>query len=254
MLSSNDVKYFSSLKQKKYRNENGQFLIEGFHLVEECLSSPYEVEYIILRNGVDLTFYPKILDKISRNKTKVEPLAENLFNKLVETESSQGIVGVVNVPEAAGKISGDMIVALDRVNDPGNLGTIIRTAYWFNAGSVLVSENSADAFNSKVIRSSQGAVFFTNIIEDADLNIQLPKLKSEGYNVLLFTLDAENYLDEIEPKGNNILVFGSEAHGISDELLQCDYNRVKIRGYSDCESLNVGVSAGIALNHFAKRK
>lgn len=251
MLSSNDIKYFASLKQKKYRKEHAQFLIEGFHLVEECLSSPYELEYIILRGGVDLAGHSGILEKISQNKTKVEPVPENLFNKLVETESSQGIVGVVSIPKKLSKKgNSDLIIALDKINDPGNLGTIIRTAYWFGVSTILLSENSADVFNSKVIRSSQGGVFHSIIEEDVDLNSKLMELSKNGYRVFLFTLDADTFLDKVKPEANSVLVFGSEAHGISEELLNSGHERVKIRGYSECESLNVGISAGIALYKF----
>lgn len=250
MLSNNDIKYLASLKQKKYRNENGQFLIEGFHLVEECLSSPYELEYILLRNDTNLTAHLNILEKISQNKTKVEPLPENLFNKLIETESSPGIIGVVNMPDVKPQNEyGDIVVALDRINDPGNLGTIIRTAYWFNAGAILLSENSADIYNSKVIRASQGAIFHTNIVEDADLTTKLDELKSVGYNICLFTLGGETYLDELKKSSRSVIVFGSEAHGISDEITSGDFIKVKIRGYSDCESLNVAISSGIVLYH-----
>src|SRR5690349_14287695 len=121
MLSSNDIKHYASLKQKKYRQQYNQFLIEGFHLVEECLSSPFTLEYIILRNDLDLTSHPKILEKLARNKTKVEALPEKAFNKLVETESSQGIVGIVSKPKPVKNADpGNIVIALDRINDPGN--------------------------------------------------------------------------------------------------------------------------------------
>ena len=100
MLTTNEIKLFASLKQKKYRNEYGKYLIEGFHLIEECLNSAHELEYIILRNDINLQGYPEILEKISKNKTIVEPLPEKSFNKLIDTESSQGIVGVVKIPMA----------------------------------------------------------------------------------------------------------------------------------------------------------
>ncbi len=256
MLSSNDIKYYASLKQKKYRREHNQFLIEGFHLIEECLSSPFTLEYIILRNDVDLSSHPEILEKISRNKTKVEALPEKSFNKLVETESSQGIIGVVSNPKTkAGAASGGLLIALDRISDPGNLGTIIRTAYWFNAGAILLSEGSADVYNSKVLRSSQGAVFHSSIIEDVNLGEKLADLKKKGHTIYLFTLDAVKNLDEtgsLSQSDKPVLVFGSEAHGLQPELLNGDFEKVKIRGFSECESLNVAISCGIGLYHFSR--
>nr|HMQ80802.1 RNA methyltransferase [Ignavibacteria bacterium] len=187
MLTTNQIKLFASLKQKKFRLEHGKYLIEGFHLIEECLSSPHELEYIILRNEVDLQGHTAILEKIAQNKTIVEPLPEKLFNKLTDTESSQGIVGVVSRPEYnKTKSSGDLIIALDKVSDPGNLGTIIRTAYWFGVDWILLSDGSADPYNPKVVRSTQGGIFHTNITEDAELAAELKKLESKGYSVYLF--------------------------------------------------------------------
>jgi RNA methyltransferase, TrmH family len=204
---------------------------------------------------MDLSSHPKILEKIAHNKAKVDAVPEKSFNKLIETESSQGIVGVVSMPDSnTGKNPGRIVIALDRINDPGNLGTIIRTAYWFNSGTILLSENSADVYNPKVLRSSQGAIFHTNVIEDVNLPDKLAKLKADEYNIYLFTLDAKTNLDEItksKKSGKSVIVFGSESHGISSELLSGDFEKVKIRGYSECESLNVAISCGIALNEFS---
>lgn len=254
MLTTNEIKQFASLKQKKFRLEHGKYLIEGFHLIEECLSSPHELEYIILRNDVDLQGHTAILEKIAQNKTIVEPLPEKLFNKLVDTESSQGIVGVVSRPEISKTNSqGDLIIALDKVSDPGNLGTIIRTAYWFGVDQILLSEGSADPYNPKVVRSTQGGIFHTNITEDAELAVELKKLESKGYTVYLFTLDAEIALSQITQSAKSdksVIVFGSEAHGISKEIVDTGFGKVKIEGYSASESLNVAISAGIALYEF----
>ncbi|HMR00072.1 MAG TPA: RNA methyltransferase [Ignavibacteria bacterium] len=254
MLTTNQIKLFASLKQKKFRLEHGKYLIEGFHLIEECLSSPHELEYIILRNEVDLQGHTAILEKIAQNKTIVEPLPEKLFNKLTDTESSQGIVGVVSRPEYnKTKSSGDLIIALDKVSDPGNLGTIIRTAYWFGVDWILLSDGSADPYNPKVVRSTQGGIFHTNITEDAELAAELKKLESKGYSVYLFTLDTERSLSQISESGKSgksVLVFGSEAHGISKEILDMGFEKVKIEGYSASESLNVAISTGIALYEF----
>ncbi|MEO8512691.1 MAG: RNA methyltransferase [Ignavibacteria bacterium] len=265
MLTANEIKLYASLKQKKYREEYGKYLIEGFHLIEECLYSSHELEYIIIRSDVNLQGHPEILGKISKNKTIVEPLPEKSFNKLTDTESSQGIVGVVKHPkQLKNQIEPDIILALDRINDPGNLGTIIRTAYWFNVPKILLSENSADPYNPKVIRSTQGGIFHTQIVEDAPLTDELKKLKIKGYSVYLFTLDAEKTLSQIfqfdesdksdksEKSAKSVLVFGSEAHGISQELLDMDFERVKIEGFSGSESLNVAIAAGIALFEFRK--
>lgn len=257
MLTTNEIKQFASLKQKKFRLEHGKYLIEGFHLIEECLSSPHGLEYIILRNDVDLQGHTAILEKIAQNKTIVEPLPEKLFNKLVDTESSQGIVGVVKRPDfKKANSNSELIIALDKVSDPGNLGTIIRTAYWFGVDQILLSEGCADPYNPKVVRSTQGGIFHCSITEDADLAVDLKKLETKGYSVYLFTLDSERSLSQISKSsesGKSVLVFGSEAHGISNEIIEQGFEKVKIEGYSESESLNVAISAGIAMYEFKQR-
>jgi len=116
--------------------------------------------------------------------------------------------------------------------------------------TILLSKGSADPYNPKVIRSTQGGIFHTNIIEDADLKSKLNEYKNSGYNVFLFTLNADSSLSQIlksDKSDKSVIVFGSESHGISGELLNNDFTKVKIEGYSDCESLNVAIAAGIVL-------
>ncbi len=152
-------------------------------------------------------------------------------------------------------LEGDIILALDRISDPGNLGTIIRTAYWFGVKQIVLSKDSADPYNPKVVRSTQGGIFHTNIIEDTDLCDLLKNYATAGYKVYLFTLDGSNNLSEVVSNfgnGKSVLVFGSEVHGISNDLLGMDFEKVKVEGFSDCESLNVAISAGIALYEFKK--
>lgn len=253
MLTANQIKQFASLKQKKYRLEHSRYLIEGFHLIEECLKSQHELEYIILREGADLQGHAEILKMISQNKTIVEPLPVKQFNKLIETESSQGIVGVVKRPAYGSAIpGGNIIIALDKVSDPGNLGTIIRTAYWFGVKDIILSEDCADPYNPKVIRSTQGGVFHVNLFEDTELAAELKKLKQDNYKIYLFALESEKFLEQISGNNKSVLVFGSESRGISNDLLNEGFETVKIKGNSDCESLNVAISAGIALYHFTK--
>lgn len=253
MLTANQIKQFASLKQKKYRLEHSRYLIEGFHLIEECLKSQHELEYIILREGADLQGHAEILKMISQNKTIVEPLPVKQFNKLIETESSQGIVGVVKRPAYGSAIpGGNIIIALDKVSDPGNLGTIIRTAYWFGVKDIILSEDCADPYNPKVIRSTQGGVFHVNLFEDTELAAELKKLKQDNYKIYLFALESEKFLEQISGNNKSVLVFGSESRGISKDLLNEGFETVKIKGNSDCESLNVAISAGIALYHFTK--
>ncbi|RPI18865.1 MAG: RNA methyltransferase [Ignavibacteriae bacterium] len=256
MLSAKELKMLGSLKQKKYREQEGKFLIEGFHLVEECLSSSFYLKKIIVSNDTDENKLENIKKKFKNIIPEITEISPRQFKKISETENPQGIIGVVGIPSKLPNTeekSGNLIIALDRINDPGNLGTIIRTAYWFGADRILAGKNSADIYNSKVIRSSQGGIFHIEIQPDCTLEEELKKYRKSGFNVYLFTLDAEKYLDEIKNVDKSVLVFGNETEGISSGLFNHDYQKVKIRGFSSCESLNAAISSAIGLYHFRNK-
>jgi TrmH family RNA methyltransferase len=252
MLSSRQLKLLSSLKLRKFREKEGRFLIEGFHLIHECLLSPFTVEQLILRKGVNLAEYSGIYRTVKERRVPTEIVQTQVFKKLSETVNSQGIIGVVGMPQQPKSAAGDIILALDSISDPGNLGTIIRTAYWFGIKTIILSKNSVDPFNSKVIRSSQGGLFHVGLVLSADLSSELRSLESEGFTVILFTPGSEEFLEDIKPAPmlrKCAAVFGNEARGTSANLLEAGFRRASIRGFSGCESLNVAVSCGIVLNH-----
>lgn len=259
-MTNTELKYYEKLKQKKFRDLEDKFLIEGVHLIEEYLDSEIyknEPGEIFVREGF---INDDLINRIRSQKPAVKliTLEERIFNKLSETVSPQGIIGVVNKP--AGRYQTDfsksnqsLVVALDNINDPGNLGTILRTCYWFGVNEVIISKNSADIYNSKVIRSSQGAIFHLPIHDELDLNTELVEYFKNGFAVYLSDAKARN--DEVRVKTGKkiVLVFGNEANGISKEILaDKNYSIVKVKGYSNCESLNVAVTAGIVLNEFRR--
>jgi TrmH family RNA methyltransferase len=252
MISAKDVKYYSSLKQKKYREKENKFLIEGFHLVEECLSSPYEIECVLITDNVEKEKNDRLFEAIDKKKLPLYTIKEKSFDNLSETEASQGIIAVVEqkktMPVSLHKEN--LIVALDRITDPGNLGTIIRTAHWFGVNTVLLSENSVDIYNSKVIRSTQGALFHMHVINLLNLKQSLAELDKSGFCVYLLDVNAERTLEAVNKKRKSVFVFGNETEGISAELLGSGFERIKIKGYSAFESLNVAVSCGIVLQDF----
>lgn len=257
MLSKNEIKNLAFLKKKKYRGKEKKFLVEGFHLIEEILKSDYHLETVIVRKDIELREYQNIFSELKRKGIRVESMPVNLYDKLSETKNSQGVIGVASQNSVAAEkdlLNSDIIIALDHINEPGNLGTILRTAYWFNLKTVLLSSGSVDVFNSKVLRSSQGALFHLNILSDADLTKELLRLSSAGFQILLFEPDAEFSLSGIDKPGKYVLVFGNESGGISHLLLDMRYKRIKIDSFSGCESLNVAVACGIALHQFSSLK
>jgi TrmH family RNA methyltransferase len=253
MLSKNEVKYYSSLKHKKYREIEDKFLIEGFHLIEECLSSAYLMECVIKSDEINLIDFDKLNILLKHKNVPLHSLKPALFDKLTETKNSQGIIGVVkekfqsNINELS---SANLVIALDRINDPGNLGTIIRTAYWFGVDGILISNGSVDIYNSKVIRATQGAIFHVNVYQNIDLMDSLKKFSGNEYIVYLLTPYSEGSINKVKKGEKSIFVFGNESEGLSKELMNENYEKIKIPGYTNCESLNISVSCGIVMYHF----
>lgn len=253
-MTNNELKYYENLKRKKFRDSEDLFLIEGIHLIEECLKSKYysqSLKKLVVRNGFANDNFLKKIQTVPGN-IEIAYLENNKFKRLSETVNTQGIIGVVQKTSLKRKSKRkNLIVALDSINDPGNLGTIIRTCYWFDVDEILISKQSAELFNSKVIRATQGAMFNMIINENQDLSKELNKLNTEGYQIYLADSNGKKLLSDLKFENINhvVFVFGNEAHGISKDLNKSkSFNSVRIKRNTDCESLNVGVSVGIILN------
>lgn len=257
-MSKNEIKYYSKLKQKKYRESEGLFLIEGINLIEECLKSPsYRnlLTKVFVRNDFP---YTEFLSSVSGSAPHIQVISTDNsgIKALSETVNSQGIIGIVKTnPEFenshTGKDKSGLMVLLDCINDPGNLGTIIRTCYWYGVDKIYLSNYSVDVYNSKVLRSSQGAVFHVNIESNADAVNITDKLYRDNFEIILTDLKTDEYVSDFKfnAMNNYLLVFGNESNGITGAILENkNYTRLKIRGFSDCESLNIGISAGILLD------
>jgi TrmH family RNA methyltransferase len=253
------IKKISKLKEKKYRKIYGKFLIEGEHLVVECLKSKYykdKIDTILIREDCERKF-----KHIKSVNIKIIP--ENIFKKISDTVNSQGIAAIVNSQKndiknfSIYKKSGNIIPAFDRINDPGNLGTILRTCWWFDVGEIILSKGSVDIFNPKVIRSTQGAFFNVKIYTEQNLESVINYFSSINYNIFAAEQGNEILMDEIkiDKKNNYLLIFGNEATGLSEEIK--NNNKIKkfsIEPFSNCESLNIAIAAGIVIHHFKTEK
>jgi TrmH family RNA methyltransferase len=253
MLTSNELKYYSSLKHKKFKEREKKFLIEGRHLVEECLKSSYcmEVLFVDEKNFKD----KYILTIAKEKKIRIEKLKSKQIDKLSETKTPPGIIGVVHIKENKTiDLSGmSLMVALDSINDPGNLGTIIRTAYWYGVDYLLVGADSVDIYNPKVVRSSQGAIFHINFATEVSLMNELKFFRTQGFQVYALTTHTKRKLNSMILHPKSIFLFGSESAGLSDKLLRAGFENVKIDGFTECESLNIAVTVGIALDKFRNK-
>ena len=236
-IDNKKIKDIKKLYQKKYREENKLFLVEGEHLVEEAYKSGY-LESIIIEDGYDF--------HIEKNNMYV---SDKVMNYLSELDHNQHIMGICKLLN--NNNIGNKVLILDDIQDPGNLGTIIRSVVAFNFDTIILSKNTVDIYNSKVIRASQGLIFKTNIII-ADLEDIILQLKSKKYNIIGTKVDNGVDIKDIPSSNSLALIMGNEGNGVSKNILNlCDsYAHIKMN--KECESLNVGVATSIMLYELSK--
>lgn len=250
MMTKNELKYYSSLLQKKYRISESKFLAEGEKIVLEGISANQPCELIAVTNDF-IDQNPDIVELVKSRHIKLELVSNSDFQKLSDTKTPQGIIAVfiADKPELEmTKLKDEFIVYLDNISDPGNVGTIIRTAEWFGIKRILISKNSAEYLNPKVIRASMGAIFHTKIHDNID-STTIVELKQQGYNIYCSDLNGKD-LDSIIPKKKSILVFSNESAGPSLDIINLADEVISISGKGKTESLNVSIAAGIIISRF----
>lgn len=241
-LSANLAKKYAKLKQKKYREEFGLFLAEGVKVCEELLKSDYEVEALLIDES-------KKESSVAASNCRKLIAKSDVFYKIADSKSPQNIMAVVKYKEAKIDLDVARFVAIENVQDPGNLGTILRTAAWFGVQNVLLSSDSVDVYSPKVIRSTMGNMFAMNVIYCDDL-VGFARRTFPRHKFFGAELHAQKRIEEIEVPENFGLFFGNEANGLRRATIASMDENYLIGGSGDVESLNLSVSAGIALYRF----
>lgn len=249
------IKHISKLKEKKYRNEYSQYLVEGVKLVKEAIEEKANIKYIIVNEEAKSS---GLIEKYLKNELKSMEyiqVTNNIFKLISEVEKPQGVLAVIekNSKEIPIDHSQDIILALDDIQDPGNLGTIIRTADSVGLTQVLISKGTADPYNSKVIRSTMGAIFRVNIIECNDLAETLKSCQENNYKIVVTSLESKQSIYDIKLKGS-IMVIGNEANGVSKKILELADQKAIIPMLGKTESLNASVATGVILYEYVRQK
>jgi len=247
-MTQDEIKYFSSLLRKKYRTIEKKYLVEGKKIVEEGINSKYFCEKIF----VSQKFYANSRSKKLFKNKDFEVINRSELLRLTDTVNPQGIIGVFRIHEIKKieYIKSNIIVFLENISDPGNLGTIIRICDWFGIDTILSSDNTVDAYNPKVIRSSMGSIFHLDIIDDFKVD-SLDILKNKGYKLVCSDLRGDNLYDfKIQDK--IIVAFSNEATGPSEELLNKSDYKVTIPKIGKAESLNVASASAVILAELTK--
>jgi TrmH family RNA methyltransferase len=240
MLSKSQIKLISSLHQKKCRDFNQLFMVEGKRMVFELMESHTDyLQQIVIsetfarENKTDYPFEPEIVDT-------------NTFKKISHLVQPQGVLAIFKQPELTYRVS-DFVLVLDGVQDPGNMGTILRLADWFGVEQVICSKDCVDIFNTKVVQASMGSIFRVRVayldLAEFMQNNQLP--------VFGALLNGENiYKKQLQRKG--LLVMGSEGNGISKEIQTYVKEALFIPQFGGGESLNVSMATAILLSEFSR--
>ena len=237
-VENSKIKELKKLNQKKYRDKTNLFLVEGEHLLLEAYKTGYLKEALILEgNRVNFDI-------------PVNYMTSNVEKNISALDTPTGMIGICK-KKISKNISGNKLLILDDVQDPGNLGTIIRSAVAFDIDTIILSEKCADAYSSKVVRASQGMLFYINI-SVKNLEEFIPELKDLGYQILGTKVTLGNELKTLEKKQKFAIIMGNEGNGVKKELLDmCDeYIYIKMNEF--CESLNVAVATSIILYELDK--
>ncbi|MBR2661419.1 MAG: RNA methyltransferase [Clostridia bacterium] len=237
-LKNPKVLAWRSLKEKKGREERHAFLVEGSRMVREALSSSFPVSALLLREDYVPDFpLPEGLP--------LYLLPDNVFRAVSDTKTPQGIAAVLALQ--AREASGRRLLALDGVQDPGNVGTIIRTADAAGFDGILFSPDCADLFSPKVLRSTMGSIFRLGFSFPSSLPQTLEKLKKDGFSVLSSQLDGNPFYERGAVSSSFVLVIGNEGNGVSDAVKAVATHRLCLPMRGGAESLNAAVAAGIMM-------
>ena len=246
MLSKSQLSFLKSLHQKKYRKEEGLFLVEGLKSVLEFLESTYQIETIY--------HTPAILPKLGKisHKIKLQELKPEELQKISTLNTPQDVLAVLRIPEPqaiqAKQLKGQFVLVLDGIQDPGNMGTIIRTADWFGISQLICSNDTVEAYNPKVVQASMGSLARVQVTY-TDLQTFLD---GQSLPVYAAALDGQSIYDT-DFKSEGMIILGNEGNGIRPEILKKAGFKVTIPRFGSTESLNVAVSAGIFCSEIRRK-
>jgi len=257
--SNKHIKHIKSLQRKKYRDKYNEFVIEGLRIVEHGLENDAEISTIYYTNKIYCMLQKRnFFEKIKKRNIALYKINDKILKEISNTENSQGIVGIVkkksfDLQDIINKEEFFLIV-LDRLQDPGNVGTIIRTADAAGAEGIIAAKGTVDIYNSKTIRATMGSVFTMPVVYEDDILKTISILRNKGADIISTTLDTEKYHHEVKYGKKNVIIIGNEGNGICGELIEKSNIKVKIPLIGNAESLNASVASGIVMYEIVRQK
>ena len=239
-VSNKLIKNTKKLLDRSGRKEAGKFIIEGRRLVCDAIENGADVAYVLFEQGTE---------QFDAGDIPVYELSHKAYSALKTTVNSQGVMAVVNIPSNGGFSPVDdnrcLYIYLDGVSDPGNMGTIIRTADACGVNGLILSENCVDIYNPKVVRSTMASIFNVPICFDDKERTVLKKMNECGINVISGSLQGNNSIYDVDFRSRCAIVIGNEANGITDEVFDLSTQLVKIPIIGKAESLNAAVACAV---------
>ncbi|MBF8984180.1 23S rRNA (guanosine(2251)-2'-O)-methyltransferase RlmB [Lutibacter sp. B2] len=253
------IKHTRQLLIRKYREKFNEYMIEGVRITKDALLYNQKIVYILFCESIYNTAGGKeLLDDLMNRNIKIYKISDKIFKELSDTENTQGIIAVLSyneydLKEILNKNDG-LYVVLDRIQDPGNLGTIIRSADASGADAVILSKGCVDLYNLKTIRSTMGSIFHLPIVKMGETLEIVKQLKQEAVQIISTSLDTNKYHYDVEYRKSTAFVIGNEANGVSEEVLKEADALVKIPMIGKAESLNAAVAAAIVMYEAVRQR
>lgn len=249
------IKSIKKLKEKKYREEEQKYIVEGIKLIEEAILEKAKIDTIVVCEDCvrNQELDSKLLYEIA--KYNCIYVNERIFGLITDVKNPQGILAVIKKEEENKTINydEDLLVILDGVQDPGNLGTILRTVDSIGLKQIIVAEGSGDIFNPKVVRSTMGAIYRVKVIESENIQKTINEIKKHKFKIISTSLKTEKSIYDVKYE-KSAIVIGNEANGVSKEVLNSSDELVKIPMLGATESLNASVATGIVLYEYVRQK
>ena len=252
-------KEYQKLRMKKYRDTWRLFTVEGVRLCQEALTAGWPVEAAFCSESfLSSENYEVLLKTLKKEGLSLTTLKENSFKKLAETEQPQGILLVISIPEVNNEqtlsfAGSNLILVLDGIRDPGNMGTLIRSADWFGVELIISTSDTVDYYNPKVVRASMGSIFHIKLLTAENISDIILNLKKQKFQIISTSPSSIKSIADIQVQSPVALILGGEAEGVAQDLQKIADENIAIKKYGKAESLNVSVAGGILLQTLADK-
>lgn len=249
--SNPTIKEIKSLYRRKERWEKKSFLVEGIKIVEECIENNYPLSNIIFSEGLYTIRGGESLWEKIKDCGQLIKVSDKLYKEISDTENPQGVMAIArfkpNYIEEIDHIENPFLLLLDQVQDPGNMGTIIRTADAFGINGIIITEGCVDVYNPKVVRATMGSIFRVPTYHHSHGVEIIEKLKKKNISIFSTSLEGDKFIQNVNFNQPSLLIIGNESKGVSQYLEVLADSLIKIPMVGEAESLNAAIASSIIM-------